>query len=179
MLAGRLTQSAPFSWLGEHKDLHAYVKNTMSRLGGSGLPDSGSSASTGGRGNPLDALIAYLHEMPAPNLDDALSEPRVAALAERGRELFFAEAGGCAGCHVGGIGTDGQRHDLASAARGDAERGFDTPSLRFVAGSAPFFHDGRYATLMDLLRATDSQMGHSFELSQSDVSALAAYLERL
>ena len=59
------------------------------------------------------------------------------------------------------------------------EPGFDTPSLRFVSGTAPYFHDGRYATLRDLLASTDHDMGHTMHLSHGEREALAAYLESL
>jgi cytochrome c peroxidase len=57
--------------------------------------------------------------------------------------------------------------------------GLDTPSLRFVAGTAPYFHDGRYKTLEELLAAPDHAMGESTRLSRQDRAALAAYLETL
>ena len=42
---------------------------------------------------------------------------------------------------------------------------FDTPSLQFVGGTAPYFHDGRYPTLIDLLDANDEQIrrGHGYD----------------
>ena len=46
--------------------------------------------------------------------------------------------------------TDGLRHDVKSRAAKDNHAEFDTPSLRFIARSAPFFHDGRYASLDEL-----------------------------
>jgi len=55
----------------------------------------------------------------------------------------------------------------------------DTPSLRFVRGTAPYFHDGRYATLEMLLVDPKSPMGHSWSLPENDRAALAAYLRTL
>ena len=78
-------------------------------------------------------------------------------LAKQGRALFHAEETGCAKCHVNG-GTDAKTYDLGTKSAGDKDDKFDTPSLRFVGGTAPYFHDGRYDTLLDLLTSTDSQM---------------------
>ena len=113
------------------------------------------------------------------------------ALASRGRALFDSQQVGCAGCHAPDHKfTDATRHDvgsadaprhgpanpfLASSGR-DSAGGFDTPSLRFVGGTAPYFHDGRYATLRDVLVGTDGKMGHVAQLSPQDFAALEAYL---
>jgi cytochrome c peroxidase len=51
--------------------------------------------------------------------------------------------------------------------------------LKFVNGTAPYFHDGRYKTLEDMLRATDSEMGHTSHLNAQQRNQLAAYLETL
>jgi mono/diheme cytochrome c family protein len=173
MLAGRMTTTAPFSWMGNHKDLRAHVKETFRRLGGIGLPDRPSSF------EELDALIAYLTFMRGPSTEGARADEGQMKLVKRGKELFFEDAQGCATCHVGGGGTDSEKHDLGTFAASEARGGFDTPALRFVAGTAPYFHDGRYATLEDLLIGADGKMGHTLQLSRQDVTALKAYLETL
>ena len=126
----------------------------------------------------MDALVAYVKSMPAPNLGDALVSPRKAKMAAKGKALFHNSETGCATCHIGG-GGDGKTYDLGTRATGDKDDKFDTPSLRFVGGTAPYFHDGRYKSLLEVLSSTDSQMGHSMHLSRNDATALAAYLETL
>jgi cytochrome c peroxidase len=54
----------------------------------------------------------------------------------------------------------------------------DTPSLRFVSGTAPYFHDGRHATLADLLRAAEGKMSWR-HLDDTELDALEAYLRTL
>jgi cytochrome c peroxidase len=75
--------------------------------------------------------------------------------------------------------TDGNRHDVGSRSRSDPRRSFDTPSLRFVGGTGPYFHDGRYPTLRALLLASDGKMGHTAQLSPHELEALEAYLKTL
>jgi len=99
--------------------------------------------------------------------------------AARGKEIFFGEEQGCSACHLGGTGTDKATHDVRSALPIDPQKQFDTPSLRFVGGTAPYFHDGRYATLEELLSGSDDKMGHTLELSRDDMLALKAFLETL
>jgi hypothetical protein len=53
------------------------------------------------------------------------------------------------------------------------------PSLKYVGGSAPYFHDGRYPTLEDLIKRSDGKMGHTGHLAEADVNDLAAYLRTL
>lgn len=173
MLAGRTTSTAPFSWMGNHSDLRAHVKETLRRLGGMGLPDNPASF------DELDALIAYLNSMRGPSVEGARADEDQMKLVTKGKELFFEDAQGCATCHVGGSGTDSVKHDLGMASAVHGRGAFDTPALRFVAGTAPYFHDGRYASLEELLIGSDGKMGHTLQLSRQDVTALRAYLETL
>ncbi|WP_437937554.1 cytochrome C peroxidase [Sorangium sp. So ce341] len=188
MLMGRLAGTAPYGWLGDKKDLEGHFARTLSRLGGAGL--------TAGE---RDAIFAYLRAMEPPGgAEDLTVEERAAlvapppagaegaragaraALAARGEALFHAPEAGCSSCHLGDeLTTDGARHDVRSATRFEAVRAFDTPSLRFVGRSAPYYHDGRYPTLLALLQGVDGAMGHTAHLSAEDRRALVAYLESL
>jgi cytochrome c peroxidase len=154
MLAGRLADSAPYGWARAAPTLKEYIKGTITRLGGTGLNDA-----------ELAALAAYATSLPPPQVARADS-PAV----RRGREVFFSFRAGCARCHTGAAFTDGKRHAIDDGA-------FDTPSLRFVAGTAPYFHDGRYATLEALL--ADGKMGNTKYLGKADLRALEAYLGSL
>ncbi len=173
MLAGRVSGSAPFGWLGAHTDLRTHLRTTLTRLGGSGLPDEA------GRFDEIDALTAYVEGMRGPTLAGAAIDPARAALVERGSALFRDSTQGCAACHLGASGTDASIHDVGSALGADRGALFDTPSLRFIGGTAPYFHDGRYATLEALLAGSDGKMGHTLQLSRRDVTAMRAYLETL
>jgi mono/diheme cytochrome c family protein len=169
MLAGRIEATAPYGWLGKHDTLKTYVHNTFTRLGGTGLGE-----------REVDALLAYVRAMPGPRpIAWAPRDAAEAKLVDHGRELFFASEQGCAGCHVGGPGTDQGHHDVGSKTSADDGVEFDTPALHFLSGTAPYFHDGRYATLEALLSASDSQMGHTMHLSRRDAAAIKAYLETL
>jgi DNA-binding beta-propeller fold protein YncE/mono/diheme cytochrome c family protein len=163
ILAARLDGTAPYSWDGSNADLESHVRRTLRRLFGAGLSKK-----------ELDALLAYLTHMEAPSVPAART-PLVAA----GEAIFKSSETGCADCHDGARTTDTLRHDVASKVRGDRTREIDTPSLKFVGRSAPYFHDGRYATLEDLLRGVDGTMGHTKHLNPDQLKALSAYLEVL
>src|SRR5262249_45836461 len=102
-------------------------------------------------------------------------DPKVA----RGEQIFASKEAGCAGCHLPGALTDGASHDVKSRAKSDRADAFNTPSLKFVGGTGPYFHDGRYKTLHNLLRDVDGKMGHTAQLSSADLDALEAYLRTL
>jgi hypothetical protein len=170
MLAGRIAGTAPYGWLGGSDKVQDHLKKTFERLGGEGLPK-----------NQLAALVDYVASMAPPAPRAIPAEPARAALVERGRALFGSNETGCSTCHdVSHAFTDGLRHQvMTQAPQGSKSDGFDTPSLRFVAGTAPYFHDGRYKTLDDVLTAPDHAMGESTRLSRGDRAAIVAYLETL
>jgi mono/diheme cytochrome c family protein len=165
MLAGRLAKTAPFSWDGNHPDLEMHVEKTFQRLSGAG----------GLRSVELEALIAYVESLPAPPAQ-AAADP---GLVRRGRQLFASAEVGCTSCHTGAHFTDNQKHDVGSKASADRAMRFNTPSLAHLAGRGPWFHDGRFKTLRELLVASDGKMGRTKQLSGRDLDALEAYLRTL
>jgi cytochrome c peroxidase len=159
MLAGRTLDTAPYGWDGARSDLREHIVNTVQRrLIGAGLGDA-----------ELDALVTYVRDLPGPG---APMRPRSAA-ETRGEALFRSGEVGCARCHDGEARTDKQAHDIQSGGT------FDTPSLRFVGGTAPYFHDGRYPTLRSLLADTDGRMGHTGQLEAAELGDLESYLRSL
>ena len=84
--------------------------------------------------------------------------------AKRGRDLFFGKAN-CTACHVGanladeqyhnlGVGMDKEEPDLGRfvVTKDDKDRGaFKTPTVRNVALTAPYMHDGSQATLEEVV----------------------------
>jgi len=159
MLAGRLEGTQPYGWEGDRPTLSDYIGNTVTRLGGQGLAPA--------QLEDLSSFLLTLAPPPAAASGDAL---------RRGQALFDDQ--GCGSCHVGATSTDATAHGFAASAR-DARTSFDTPSLRFISGTAPYFHDGRYPTLEALLADPASGMGHSAQLPAPDRVALAAYLRSL
>jgi cytochrome c peroxidase len=85
--------------------------------------------------------------------------------AKRGRDIFFTEKGNCSACHVGanladekyhnlGIGMDKPDPDLGRfvVTKDEQDTGaFKTPTVRNVALSAPYMHDGSVATLEEVV----------------------------
>ncbi len=85
--------------------------------------------------------------------------------AKRGRDLFFSEKANCTACHVGanltdekyhnlGVGMDKEKPDIGreDTTQDPKDRGaFKTPTIRNVALSAPYMHDGSQKTLEEVV----------------------------
>jgi cytochrome c peroxidase len=77
--------------------------------------------------------------------------------AQRGLEVFRGK-GNCTACHAGPNFTDERTHDTGVAWRsgtladpGAGNGAFKTPTLREVARTAPYMHDGSLATLEEVV----------------------------
>ena len=85
--------------------------------------------------------------------------------AQRGMEIYFSEKGSCSACHVGANLTDEKYHNLGvgmDKENPDPGRyeftneqkdmgAFKTPTIRNVAFSAPYMHDGSQETLEEVV----------------------------
>ena len=132
---------------------------------------------------------------------------------QRGFELFMTEfeprmgqrGADCFHCHGGALFTDSQFHnnglDVSSADPGrakltgrDSDHGkFSTPTLRNVALTAPYMHDGRFKTLEEVIDHYSSGVQRSptldpnlakhpidgIGLTSADKKALVAFLKTL
>lgn len=153
-------------WDGGFTDLSLLSRTTIQELqGGDGLM-----VDVGAIGLWLKTLAP-----PPPPADTASS----AQIAE-GQRVFAAA--GCGQCHVGGSGSDGQRHDVIgpSTEADGALTAVRTPRLVGLAGRAPYFHDGRAATLTDVINDNPANRhGRTSQLTPAEITALIAYLRRL
>jgi mono/diheme cytochrome c family protein len=163
-LRGRVEGTAPYGWLGRRDTLHAHIEQTIQRLGGRGLLN-----------DEVDGLAAYLTSMRAP--------PRhlvAGATSVKEGAAIFADA--CGSCHQPGMDfSDGENHDVKSRVKGDLVAAFDTPSLRRVEGTAPYFHDGRYADLRSAVVGTEGTMWRAPAggLRPGELESLLVYLRSL
>jgi cytochrome c peroxidase len=95
--------------------------------------------------------------------------------AARGEQLFVSAKAACAQCHAG-LNFEGEAYP-AGVTRGTHGRElaeiaeFRPPTLRNIARTAPYMHDGRAESLADVLAA--------FDLSPAERDDLLAFLESL
>jgi cytochrome c peroxidase len=152
--------------------------------------------------NAPKALAAFLRALKGGNAPwdkfEQGDKKAVSSQARRGREVFENVAH-CTLCHVPRLYTDAQFHAVGAGASEDHGRmdatkdpkddgKFKTPTLRDIAKTAPYFHDGSIKTLdeaIDFVLGGGKQVPNFDEklkpvkLSAKDRAALKAFLESL
>ena len=140
------------------------------------------------------ALGAFERTLSTPSRWDQYLQGDRAALTSQEKEGLRVFTGvGCMVCHTGELVGGSMYEKLGAAARwplkGDRGRAdfthdptddmvFKVPSLRNVARTGPYFHDGSIKTLDEAVRMMGSyQLG--VELTDAEVSALVAWLGAL
>jgi YVTN family beta-propeller protein len=175
-LAGRgITQTAPFHWSGEFPDMVNFMSNIITeRMGGTGLAP----AEVTNVGSFMDGLPAAEN----PYYAGGGLTPQ----QQHGADLF-AQAQ-CGTCHLGQWLTDNGFHHVGSENSDPfnpdngivMSRGFNTPSLKGLARTAPYLHDGSAATLMDRLNNDhNGTHGVTSTMSSQDKADLVEYLKTL
>lgn len=122
--------------------------------------------------------------------------------AKRGMELFFGRAR-CSVCHAGPQLTDNQFHNLGTAdpelpddpgrrgvtGRREDQGAFRTPQLREIGRTAPYMHNGRFRSLLEVVThynfggVSDQANPHRDKnlevlyLTEDEVADLVAFLE--
>jgi YVTN family beta-propeller protein len=132
-----------------------------------------------GRAYDLDSLALFLDslEMP-PSPGHAQGEPLTEA-EQRGQAHFHDADLGCITCHPPPLYTDLERHDVGTVTT-DERIGpaYDTPTLRGLYNSAPYFHDGSATTLYEALTFPTPGSEHdvSGSLTEEQIQDLIAFL---
>ena len=129
----------------------------------------------------LPALKAYQHSIEAP--EPPAGSYNVAA-AGRGKALFLTKAK-CSGCHSGQILTDNSLRTAAEIGIDNFEASrsptgkYRTPPLGglFARSKGGFYHDGRFATYLDVINHYNNHF--SLNLSTAQKDDLVEYLKSL
>lgn len=132
----------------------------------------------------LDALANYVSSLdsfdrsPYREADGSLSEN-----ASNGQTLF--QSLDCQSCHSGEAMTDGLRHQVNSYVAGSGqamsqpltEIGIETPTLKGLWNSAPYFHHGQTVDLLGVINLPGH--GNAQTLNAEEKSQLVEYLNSL
>ncbi len=171
-----LIETAPYNWSGtwdEVADVELKIRDLQAGTGFiEDFPVSDALGSPhAGLSPDLDTLVVYLTSLQTPTNPNSPDT----ALAQRGAEVF--EEQGCAECHVGPAGTNLQAYDVGTGASPLEKRGevFDTPSLRYLWLTAPYFHNGWASNLREVFTLPGSHRLIQ-TVTLEDIDALVAYL---
>ena len=175
-------QTLPVHWSGDFDELQDVELTIRTIQFGTGLIPGDAHDSLGtahaGSSSDLDALAAYLDSIEVPQSPFGNDRERINV----GEEKFTTL--GCQVCHTPPLFSDLQLHDVGT---GDSAKeknshgrgtNFDTPSLRGVWFTAPYFHDGSAATLREVF-STGTTHNISADISEQELQALIAYLRAL
>jgi YVTN family beta-propeller protein len=130
----------------------------------------------------LKAVRAYLRDIKhIPSPYHRKPDGTLDASASRGKKIF-AKAG-CSDCHPAPLYTDLRMYDVgtrnARNLKGRSE--FDTPSLIELYRTGPYLHDGRAATLKDVITTFNpkNEHGETSRLTAAEKADLTAFLMSL
>ncbi len=174
--------TAPFRWQGEAAEIGANEcgPTVTGAMRGSPLPPS-----------DLEALAAYVEQMPLMPNPYRGPKGELSEAARRGKAIFEGDAG-CAECHTPGrftsrerfaVGLGPGRPDDLELPGGEtiAADEFDVPQLLGVWDSPPYLHDGRARTLEEIFTRfnPDDEHGSTSDLNESQLRDLIEYLKSL
>lgn len=176
MLAGRVNPLGPYGWHAESPTLVHRLKSGFQLHREYDLHTDGAMLRM-----RADPLIRFLREglVPPPRTIRELTPEEA-----RGKELFESPRTECATCHT----PSNEYTDRSARALprkklpyfdDELDPAFKVPSLLFVGGTAPYYHDGSAPTLEYLVEKNGDSMGRTSHLSPSDKAALVAFLRTL
>jgi cytochrome c peroxidase len=188
-----------FSWDGRHLSLEAQVLAPIEAVDEMGSSVAAAAERVGlSRDALASALASYVRSILSGDsrFDRFTSGDRdaLSSVERQGLQVFRGK-GNCTACHVGPTLTDEKNHNTGVAWRSgalvDAGSGggaFKTPTLREIARTAPYMHDGSLAALTDVVEFYDGG-GHRnphldeeirpLRLTADEKVALVAFLETL
>ncbi len=120
----------------------------------------------------IDAYLKSMRPLPSPHLvNGALSEA-----AKRGEAVF--EKAACTRCHTGEYYSNLSKFNVGTGRHREVDMEFDTPALNEAWRTAPYLHDGRSATMEQVLTVhnVDDRHGVTSTLTPEELKDLAEYV---
>jgi large repetitive protein len=182
---GRLHWSSNFD---EVQDFEMQIRNLAGGTGlmtdtvlNTGTRNQALGDAKAGLSTDLDALAAYVASLNVmPQSPDRTSTGALTSSASAGRTVFATQQ--CASCHGGSTfqATGALLTDIGTIKTSSGQRlsgrlpGIDVPTLRDVASTGPWLHDGSATTLANAITAH-----RSVALNATDLANLVAYLGQI
>lgn len=166
-----VTHTGPWFWHGWQKDLHAGVRKSMLDTMEGQEPTAAD----------VDAVIAYFGTLKSPPNPNRPRSGGLSEAAKRGEKVFRGSVARCSSCHTGEYFADGRVHNVGTGVPGDAYEGFSTPSLRGIYDRTKYLHDGRAASLEEVVKKfhNPAKVSGEGELSDAEIQDLLAFLREI
>ena len=180
MLAGRVGFPGPYGWHAQSENLAARLAEGFNLHRWNGRNDV--QPSSWMLGVRAAALAEYVRK---GLVTPPVAKHELTAQEKKGKELFESDATKCKTCHDpeteygSRIAFPLKKQTPPAGFEVEEDEKFKAPSLFFVHGTAPYYHDGSVWTLKDLIEQNKDRMGTTSQLSAEEKAALVAYLETL
>jgi len=156
-----VARTEPYTWVGTFPKLSEQVHQSFVNSLKGRRPES----------EEIADLTAYLETLIPPPAQREDVDPTV----RRGAELFHAKR--CDQCHRPPLYTTNGLRDVGLNDEAGGHTRFNPPSLRGVAWTAPYLHDGRCDTLNEVLEIHPEPAAPP--LTPAEIEALIAFLHSL
>jgi len=125
----------------------------------------------------VDDLYAYLSSFKVRPSHHLTDDGKLTESGQRGKALFEGKAR-CVRCHPGPYYTDKKMHAVGVRSSNEPDGRYDTPSLVEAFRTAPYLHDGRAASIPEVLTKFNekNQHGRTRDLSKQELDDLATYI---
>jgi DNA-binding beta-propeller fold protein YncE len=164
-----VARTGPWTWHGWQKDLGAAVEKSYTQTMFGPKPTT----------DEVRAVVAFLGTLEHPPNPHRLADKQLSSAAKRGQTLFEGAAK-CARCHAAPEYTSEHIYDVKLEEDDSPYRRWNPPSLRGLWQRGPYLHDGRAATLDELLQgphASEKLGGQT--LTPAQRQDLIAFLQSL
>jgi cytochrome c peroxidase/WD40 repeat protein len=164
-----VTRTGPWTWHGWQKDLGAAVEKSYVQTMFGPRPGA----------DEVRSVLAFLDTLDHPPNPHRNARGSSAEAIKRGAALFTGKAK-CSHCHHGPEYTSQGNYDVKLEDDDSPYRRWNPPSLRGLWERGPYLHDGRAATLDELLQGPHAPEKLGGErLSSAERRDLIAFLESL
>jgi cytochrome c peroxidase len=157
-------ETPPVMMTGIRADAETAVRAGIKYIQFASLPDADASA--------IDAYLKALEPVPSPYLVNG----ELIESAIRGKTIFGKAQ--CNLCHGPPLYTNKQKYEVGTGIGREKHTMFDTPTLIEVWRTAPYLHDGRAATMEEVLVEFNPEDKHGVtsNLSDEEINDLVEFI---
>ena len=147
-------ETPPTTWLGVRKSAEESVRAGLRFIEFSDAPEKIAAA--------IDAYLKSLRPVQSPHLGHG----KLSQSAERGKEIF--DNAGCIECHQPPLFSSHELYHIGTGTGIDANKPFTVPTLKEVWRTAPYLHDGRAASIIEVITKFNEKESHGITSSLTE-----------